>query len=227
MRRLDWATYFACTNPGENQQFCEAADMNDVKVFVILIAVVSSHVSLKAQDCDLLRQSTRVQLINYLQSNSRSEPEWPCIKFALRELGESKGKEAKEAIPVLVDYLDYKRPLSGAEKNGFFLHMPSAEEMYPATGALFSIGQPAIPAMIRVIESSDDPQKHDNAVFVIMQIYRERMPQGIQKLKAASAARAEKGFKLEAQRLNQSAKEALRWCTVNRSECEQALGNDD
>lgn len=197
-----------------------------VKILVIFAITIVSGGSLNAQNCDPLRQATSAQLITFLQYNSRSENEWPCIKFALRELGRNKAK-AKEAIPVLVDYLDYERPLSEAEKNGFYLHMPSVVEMYPATDALFSLGQPAIPAMIRVIESSDDAQKHENAVFVFMQIYRERMPEGIQKLKAASVSRAGEGFQLEAQRLKQSAKEALRWCTVNRPACEQALGKDD
>ncbi len=155
--------------------------MNSAKLFFILALVVGSGSPLCLQNCELLRQASHAQQVTYLQDNTRMDNEWPCNKFALIELGRAK---PQEALPVLLDYLDNKRPLSEGEKNRFCLHAPSIDNIYSATSALFEIGQPAEAGLLAVVGSDNaSEQKRQNAVFAVMQIHRDDQPQGIKLLK--------------------------------------------
>jgi hypothetical protein len=195
--------------------------MSYTKILWTVVAAISTIYPVCAQNCEILRDAHAKRMIDYLTETSRSEGEAPCIGFAIRRLGDA---HARAAIPILIDYLDYKRPLDEGEKNGFYLHAPIVPEMYPAASALFAIGKPSVPYLLEVVEAADThEQKQSNAVCAVMLIYREHMPDGIKLLKETSRSRANSGDEQKAQRLRDAAKDAVRYCTLTKEDCEKAL----
>jgi hypothetical protein len=89
-----------------------------------------------------------------------------------------------EAIPDLIEYLDFRR-IHKWEGTGVVLHPLPKEGDYPAVGALFSIGKPALPVLIKVVEENDiDSVKSKNALKIIQLIFREDLSEGVKYLES-------------------------------------------
>jgi hypothetical protein len=52
------------------------------------------------------------------------------------------------AVPTLVKFLDFRRPLDETEKCGAYPHLRGVWDMYPAVDALESMGVNALPALL-------------------------------------------------------------------------------
>lgn len=106
---------------------------------------------------------------------------------AIRRLGELR---ASEAIDDLIELLTFS-PLFPGEVAG-----PDGQPVvefqlnrYPATGALFQIGRPALPALLRVIELNRlDSLKGQNAMDSIQNIFRDDLAEGVKYLENAAEA---------------------------------------
>lgn len=167
------------------------------------------------------------QLLSVLRNSIKTPPQGrdgACITFAIRQL---ENKYSEEATSLLVDYLDFERPLEDLEKAGFVFHgPPSIENSYPATDTLMSYGMPAVPAVLSAIANTSSTLIQQNATFTLMQIFRDEPQNGIKILREKSL----EGSTTQSERLRAAAEEAIRWCGRSHLDaCEaaekKAIGN--
>lgn len=114
------------------------------------------------------------------------------IITAIQTLGRLK---AKEAIPELIRYLDFKKEyptkqpefIDGIKIDGTELGRTiPLSGIYPAAGALFQIGEPAIPALIAVIGAEESISvKSENALYALQQIFPDDLPKAVAYLEDA------------------------------------------
>jgi len=141
-----------------------------------------------------------------------------CIQFALEQLG---SKHSLDAIPVLVDYLDFERPLTEAEREGFSFHgsRKYIGGTYIASSSLFTFGKVAVPALVSAIKTRESPLIRRNATYTIMQVFRAEPFKGIELLEQEALASPPP----VAANLRAAVLFALKWCDErNRRRCEAA-----
>jgi HEAT repeat protein len=86
------------------------------------------------------------------------------------------------AIPILIELLGFERPETEAEKLG----VSSMQDKFPAVPALFSMGKPAVPALIDNLRTKDlDPVVRKNALRALIMLHRDNPPDAILELKNA------------------------------------------
>lgn len=117
------------------------------------------------------------QLIEVLKKREESAE---VIFAAIKTLGD---KKAKEAIPELIKYLNYEKVYAykqseyagGVKIDGTEIGRTiPISGRYPATGALFKIGEPALPALVKVIEEEESNSvRSQNALYAIQQVFVE------------------------------------------------------
>lgn len=196
--------------------------MSTFRVFAIMVFFGISSGSALGQCSALKADASTSDLTRFLrQTNSlaTSERNTQCVEFALDQLN---FKRAPEAVDVLIDYLDFERPLTQAEKEGFSFHggPRNIGGRYPACGALMTIGKPAIPALLSAIKAGKLPMVRRNAAYTIMQIFRTDPVRGIETLKRETA-KSEGGTPKS--NLDEAAKTAVQWCDeTQRGQCEAA-----
>src|SRR5215472_16285059 len=107
----------------------EGAPMNWPKfMMTIVLSLFVSNCAL-SQDCESLKNALPAELVSFISAAVSNRDNAECITFAIKTLGAQK---YEPAIPILVKFLDFKRPPSDSEKIGFSLHPPSVWEVYPA-----------------------------------------------------------------------------------------------
>jgi HEAT repeat protein len=106
---------------------------------------------------------------------------------AIRRAGELRTQESVDSLVRLLTFR-YKSPREReAEDEGIFI---SVQQPYPAVSALFQIGEPALPALIRRISSDEGEEPglaRKNAAQAVMLVFREDPRKGICYFKAAAA----------------------------------------
>ncbi|MGD0693792.1 MAG: hypothetical protein ABSB82_02965 [Terriglobia bacterium] len=105
---------------------------------------------------------------------------------AIEELGHVK---AVEAIDDLVKLLTFRRTWPWETPGGpiqeFRIETPGLR--YPAVSALIEIGQPSVPAMVKVIEAHESSSlESQNALWVIRSLFQYNGKEGIDYLKEAA-----------------------------------------
>lgn len=194
-----------------------------VTTFVMyLIAVVLLwSAALWAEPCSQLDINTRAeQLVSFLQGVRQREAEnrnAVCIVFALNRL---KYRPSTAASGVLVQLLDFHRPLTEPEKNGFFIHSPNdIARNFPAVATLFTFGEVAVIPLVEAIKNSDSAIVRQNAAYTLIGIFRDSPDRAIELLhKEATTTQG-----LQSQRLRAATMEGLRWCAPRkRPQCEAA-----
>ena len=121
-------------------------------------------------------------LLGTIQDKGLQEKEPEQVVKAIFKLGEL---QAKEAIAPLIGFLTFKRfePENGTSET----HIITPAGTYPAIGALSSIGEPALPALLQVIETTEaNDLASQNAVETVLLIFREDPQDAISYLKLAS-----------------------------------------
>lgn len=131
-----------------------------------------------------------------------------CIRDAMYIVSVSK---TAEAIPLLVDWLEWEN------KSRSPYRMDSPAYKYPAVDALYSMGEAALPALLRIMaEYSAAEQSAKNARDAFMSIHREFPGDGVRRLRAEAAIAQGAGRK----NLNDNADAAsVLWC--KRLNCEK------
>jgi hypothetical protein len=82
-----------------------------------------------------------------------------------------------------------KRPPVKRRPSDFYAEITSigTDRRYPATGALFQIGRPALPALIKVIETHESSSlESENAIYTVEGIFREALAEGTKYLREAA-----------------------------------------
>lgn len=133
------------------------------------------------------------EFINVLESDDEKLSSSTKIN-AIKRLGNAK---VKRATALLIKYLDYEdkaevlrtkpKTINGVtvitEQNDL-----SLSERYPATGALFQIGESALPALVKVIENEEpNSLKSQNALYAVQQIFVEDWLKAVLYLEKAAA----------------------------------------
>ena len=167
----------------------------------------------RAADCPVQGSSVKdaVSFLKAAKSNNNVPAE--CIVAAIHKLYKVR---SKEAIDILIEYLDYEPWKEEQVVTGSNAEPPAVDE-------LFAVGRPALPALVKVLERTDISNvARKNAVQTIMLIYRDDPPAGISFL-VKEAAKTSDG---ESSLLRQAASDALRWCSgKHHDQCELALSS--
>jgi hypothetical protein len=173
-----------------------------------------------AAECTALKPDTPgsdlVDFLRHSLDTPLSVRSTECIEFALEQLN---FKRSSDTVPVIVNYLDFERPLTPAEKEGFSFHggPRNIAGRYPATGALMMAGKAAVPALVSAIKTDSSSMVRRNATYTIMQIFRTEPAKGIELLKQealTSSAQASANLK-------GAAAIAVQWCNEKqRVQCE-------
>ena len=115
--------------------------------------------------------------------------------------------KAVSAIDDLIQVLTFI-PVSRHENLSGINIITEADKRFSAMGALFLIGKPALPALIKVVEDFDEQdQMSKNAAFTIFVIFRGKLSDGVEYVNNAASKSSAKGY----QRLSNLAE------TMNRS----------
>lgn len=178
--------------------------------FILMISILPSRSF--GQECITLKDGD-IQLLEFLKETKRTRKESACIVYAIKELW---AHEYFDAIEVLTTYLDFENPRKSD------INARTISRTYPATEALFAMGNQSLPALLKILSSEKPSQKaRDNAIYTVMMIHRTNMPQGVKLIKTA-AIHAETSLAKEY--LNKAAEAAIEWCIdQQRTRCEAAL----
>ena len=123
------------------------------------------------------------ELAAFLEQKDVLVNQTDCAIAALEILGH---EHAVAYIPQLVNLLTFRRTFSW-EGTRFKMRPVTELGHYPAAGALFEIGKPALPALLTVAaEEKPDSLKFNNAVSTIMLIHRDQSSQGVHFLRQAA-----------------------------------------
>jgi len=116
-------------------------------------------------------------------------------------------------IDVLISYLDFKQPQPVVLGGGYY--------PYPAATALRELGEPAVPALLKVVaDANASTVARANATDSISSILRG--PKGIRTLVEASRTATDPGA---AERLLDAAREASKFCASEKAACEAVLAD--
>ena len=120
------------------------------------------------------------RLIDALKDGQVQDLEPERLEKAIRRLGEIK---SVAAIDSLVQLLTFRSPTQKDTSD----HMTTPLGRYPAAGALYSIGKPALPALVKVIETSEaNSLQTNNAVFAQLNIFNDNRGEGLLYLQQAA-----------------------------------------
>jgi HEAT repeat protein len=150
-------------------------------------------------------------LIKILQDSELVHRDPGKVAEAIRSLGRRK---AQAAIPYLIDLLGfrYRRPSEG----GLRRRPIGVSSRYPATGALFAIGEPALPSLLEVVRTRDfDSIESKNARQTIRQILREEPGRADELFKEAAGKAL---YPVESDRLLRSIETAEEDMKLNRED---------
>jgi hypothetical protein len=122
--------------------------------------------------------------LEYLQRD-RSALRPDCIFYAMEQIGL---KHYAPAVKTLIKYLDYRVPEDPTKARwAVVMRIPMLSDIYPATGALFDIGKPAIPDLVGAIAGPDTSDvARSNAIEALFLIHREDVSEAVALLNRAS-----------------------------------------
>jgi hypothetical protein len=110
----------------------------------------------------------------------------PCIVFAITQLGIERYAVATDT---LAEYLDFRMPGTEEHEHGVAAinRIPWIGDKYPAAAALFEIGKPASPSLVRVVGNAASSElMRTNALEILLFIHREDMAEAVALLNKAS-----------------------------------------
>lgn len=129
-----------------------------------------------------------IQLIAVIRDERLREREPSRVVQAINRLGELR---AVQAIDDLISLLTFKRTFEWESQSKEVINeiQPiTPGNRYPATSALAQIGEPALPALVKVLaEHESNSVASKNSAYAILTIFRENPTQGSQYLKRAAA----------------------------------------
>jgi hypothetical protein len=149
-------------------------------LFLFCIGLASAQVNMTPR-CDDLQNATPEAMVAYLERAVPNVSNKECVTIAIHRLN---GKHFEPAVPILIRLLDFHRPLTKLEKDGFVIGLQGLDDMYPAVEALIETGRQCLPHILEAIKSnSTSVTARKNAVEVWMYFFRDDAPNGIAQLK--------------------------------------------
>ena len=145
--------------------------MKFLQVLLVLLAnVLVSHLQSEAgsqfQQGD--QQEIEVKrLLSIIRDKNMQREDPNKTTAAINRLGEM---HATEAIDDLIQLLTYTSVSAKEKESGL---ITEKNFRYPAQGALFQIGKPALPALVKVIAETENEGMRDNALRTVNSIFRE------------------------------------------------------
>jgi hypothetical protein len=87
---------------------------------IMMVLVIANALSSRAiGQCDDLRSASVEQATSYIEHAPDDAASAKCVQIAFDVIG---SLPTEQAVPVLLKYLGYKRPLNDSEQHGFFMH---------------------------------------------------------------------------------------------------------
>jgi hypothetical protein len=192
-----------------------------MKILLIVTAVTlcSLRSFSSAQQCQTLQSHSSEDAIAYLQAQQTIAPNIICVRAAFKVISLL---PSEQAIPILLQYIDYKRPLTDIEKKGVsFTRDPG--NLYPAVQILFDLGRDIVePSLITFLgqESSNDPQRFENAVYLLRALRQGNVLAAMGDLKARRVLTTNVAVN---SRLRSAAQALNKWCDPSwKDKCEAA-----
>jgi HEAT repeat protein len=182
----------------------------------MLVVLLLSPIFAVGQDCEALRSGSASEAVEYLRHAGDEATAAPCVIQAFHQIAIS---PPEQAIPLLVERLGYKRPLSEGEQHGIFMHGDGPNVLYPSVHELSALGKPAETALVHFIaENKGARNERDNALYALLLIHHGNAINVIETLMGES--KSSQGTAADA-RLRAAAKEATKWCDDQiRTKCE-------
>ncbi len=192
---------------------------------IVLSFLQTARMEAQQPRCDRLADATGNQLTSFLKESldlRQAQRDAACITFAIRNL---EYQSSPENTDLLMKYLDFHRPLSREEKQGFWLSgLPADEDLYPAISTLSTFGEKILPDLVDIVEHSESELMRRNAAHTAFDVYRGAGYQAIVLLKE----KASKVQGIESSRLNAAAQGAVKWCgSLTRQRCKLAAEGRD
>ncbi|PYX38474.1 MAG: hypothetical protein DMG81_11625 [Acidobacteria bacterium] len=172
------------------------------------------------EECGEARFGSAAEAAEYLQHASAAVTPLVCAQKAFQRIAKA---TSEEAVPLLLQHLSFKRPLSEGEKHGIFMHGPTPDTLYPAVQALFTIGLPAESGLIGFLahENNENAVERSNALYALLLIYHGNTLSVIENVMKASKLTRDDS---EGSRLRAAAREAATtWCDDRiKEKCKEA-----
>lgn len=128
------------------------------------------------------------ELLGVLRDEKLRQREPDRVVEAIRKLGEIK---SVAAIDDLVGLLTFKRTFQWESKSDttiIEIQPITPANRYPAVGALTEIGNAALPALVRVLETHETGSlESQNALFVVGNVFREQPMEAVTYLREAAS----------------------------------------
>jgi hypothetical protein len=194
--------------------------MPDSAKLGFVIATLLASVFSAGQECDALKSTSAPAVTEYLQHVGDDPAASSCVEAAFHQIATA---PPELAVPTLITYIGYKRPLNKGERLGIFMHGNGPNVLYPAVHELFVIGSPAEPALIGFIAKNKDNAgpESKNAVYTLLLIHHGDVVSVLQELHKASVSSTSDEAR---DRLQGAARDALKWCDERaHAQCEDAL----
>lgn len=194
---------------------------NIAKLVVLILACLIPAIS-SGEECTVLKSGKIADATEYLRRAAEKQPvSLSCVQLAFEQIA---GAPSEQAVPILIDYLGYKRTLNSGEGRGIFLHGNTPGTLYPAIHALYTIGPPAEPGLISFVAHSKEQGgvEQNNALYTLLLIHHGDAMSVIGNLmkESKSSSDTEDRTRLRAAATNVAAK----WCDEQAKEkCEDAL----
>jgi hypothetical protein len=133
-------------------------------------------------------QTTTQELISALRDVRLRETDPDRVIEAINQLG---AMRAIKAVNDLTNLLTFKASFWWEHGDPTVIneiHLVSTAERYPAVGALVKIGEPALPALSRVIQTNDtNSLETSNASWCVVQLFRDNLPGAVAYLRSEEA----------------------------------------
>lgn len=146
---------------------------------------MNNKITAKQTQTSLQNSDEIGNLIKTLKNQELKKAFPQLIWEAIEKLGSIRDERA---IPELIKYIDYEKKFEPRQKqdSNEITHWDDPKPIsgrYPATAALFQIGKPALPALVKVIEAEDaESIKSQNALYTVQFIFRDNLSEGIKYL---------------------------------------------
>lgn len=156
---------------------------------MFLVTLISSVVEASHNPQSQSLDQETISLLTTIQDEQFRQREPEKFIRAIERLGEMR---SQPAIPLLIRLLTFSRTFSWENKKvevdiADVEHPVGILGRYPAAGALFMIGKPSLPALVKVIEEQGrETIASQNALYTAKLIFRDEPSEGIAYLKTAA-----------------------------------------
>ena len=154
---------------------------------VLLLALIAQILTAKLEGYGQVAQGQSrdeeiAQLIAIIRNSQLRIEDTEKVVEAFNKLGEMK---AAPAVDDLAQLLSFRLVSQGERLTGI---TTEADQRFPAVSALYLIGKPALPALVKIIENFDEQDLMGrNARYVMVSIFCEKLSHGVEYVNQAAS----------------------------------------